>query len=110
MGKRKRRPPPPMPTPTRLQRLVARVQRPVLLLMAAVIGASAVVKLYLLAKALLSGVYIGVPRAGPKRIYQLATDPGHYWFSIAWDSVVCLVLLALAIATGWALMALCKPK
>lgn len=72
--------------------------------------AVAAMKLYLLAKALQSGVYIGVPRAGPKRIYQLATDPGQYWFSIAWDSVVCLVLLALAIATGWALMALRKPK
>ncbi len=110
MGKRKRRPPPPMPTPTRLQRLVARLERPVLMLMAAVMVAVAAMKLYLLANALQSGVYIGVPRAGPKRIYQLATDPGHYWFSIAWDSVVCLVLLALAIATGWALMALRKPK
>ncbi|MCW0401651.1 hypothetical protein NB688_003738 [Xanthomonas sacchari] len=110
MGKRKRRPPPPMPTLTRLQRLIARLERPVLMLMAAVMVAVAAMKLYLLAKALQSGVYIGVPRAGPKRIYQLATDPGHYWFSIAWDSVVCLVLLALAIATGWALMALRKPK
>ncbi|WP_267118616.1 hypothetical protein [Xanthomonas sacchari] len=99
-----------MPTLTRLQRLIARLERPVLMLMAAVMVAVAAMKLYLLAKALQSGVYIGVPRAGPKRIYQLATDPGHYWFSIAWDSVVCLVLLALAIATGWALMALRKPK
>ncbi|KMM75669.1 hypothetical protein ACP93_10355 [Xanthomonas sp. NCPPB 1128] len=99
-----------MPTPTRLQRLVARLERPVLVLMVAVIGASAVVKLYLLANALQSGVYIGVPRAGPKRIYLLATDPGHYWFSIAWDSVLCLVLLALAIAAGWSVMALRKPK
>lgn len=110
MGKRKRRPPPPMPTPTRLQRLVARLEWPVLMLMAAVMVACAAMKLYLLANALQSGVYIGVPRAGPKRIYLLATDPGHYWFSIAWDGVLCLVLLALAIATGWSLMALRKPK
>ncbi len=109
MGKRKRRPPPPMPTPTRLQRLVARLERPVSMLMAAIIGASAVVKLYLLAKALLSGVYIGVSRVGPPRIYLLQTDPGHYWFSIAWDGVLSLVLLALAVALGWSMMALRKP-
>lgn len=110
MGKRQRRPPPPMPTPTRLQRLVARVQRPVLVLVATAIGASAMLKLYLLAKALQSGVYIGVSRVGPTRIYPLQTDPGHYWFSIAWDSVLSLVLLALAVALGWSVMALRKPK
>lgn len=110
MGKRQRRPPPPMPVPTRLQRLVARVQRPVLLLMAAAIGASAVAKLYLLAKALSSGVYIGASRIGPARVYLLQTDPGHYWVSIAWDGVLSLVLLALAVALGWSLMALRKPK
>ncbi|WP_369940639.1 hypothetical protein [Xanthomonas medicagonis] len=112
MGKRKRRPPPPPPLPplSGLQRLVARLERPLLLMMAAVIGASAAIKLYLLTKALLSGVYIGSARGGPKRIYVLEADPGHYWFSIAWDSVLCVVLLALGIATGWSVMALRKPK
>ncbi|MET0550743.1 MAG: hypothetical protein ABW002_15890 [Xanthomonas sp.] len=109
MGKRQRRPPPPMPPRSRLQRLVERVQRPVLLLMASAIGASAVVKLSLLVKALLSGVYIGASRIGPPRIYLLQADPGHYWFSIAWDGVLSLVLLALAIAIGWSVMAQRKP-
>ncbi|MBB4127770.1 hypothetical protein GGR77_003092 [Xanthomonas translucens] len=81
-----------------------------MVLMAAVICASAVMKLYLLMKALLSGVYIGAARGGPKRIYVLEADPGHYWFSIAWDGVLCLVLLALGIATGWLVMALREPK
>lgn len=110
MGKRQRRPPPPVPPRSGLQRLVARLERPVLLLMAAVIGASAAIKLYLLAKALRSGVYIGAARGGPKRIHVLEADPGHYWFSIAWDSVLCLVLLALGIAAGWSVMALRKPN
>ncbi|WP_254459381.1 hypothetical protein [Xanthomonas sacchari] len=109
MGKRQRRHPPPAPPPSRAQRLVARLQRPVLLLVAAAIGASAVLKLYLLAKALLSGVYIGGSRIGPPRIHLLQSDPGHYWFSIAWDGVLSLVLLALAVALGWSVMALRKP-
>jgi len=80
------------------------------LLVVALAAASALLKLYLLVKALLSGVYTSGSRFGSPQVYLLDTDPGRYWFWMAWDGVFTVVLLLLAVAIAWVFLVLDRPK
>jgi len=80
------------------------------LLVVALAAASALLKLYMLVKALLSGVYTSGSRFGASRVYLLDADPGRYWFWMAWDGVFTVLLLLLAVAIAWVFLVLDKPK
>ncbi|NYF21596.1 hypothetical protein HDC36_003065 [Xanthomonas sp. JAI131] len=80
------------------------------LLVVALAAASALLKLCLLVKALLSGVYTSGSRFGPPRVYLLEADPGRYWFWMAWDGVFTVLLLLVAVAIAWVFLVLDKPK
>ncbi|MBN6111922.1 hypothetical protein JR063_10085 [Xanthomonas sp. CFBP 8700] len=90
--------------------MAGRLRWPVSLLVVALAAASALLKLYVLVKAVLSGVYTSGSRFGSPQVYLLDADPGRYWFWMAWDGVVTLLLLLLAVAIAWVFLVLDKPK
>ncbi|WP_369934462.1 hypothetical protein [Xanthomonas tesorieronis] len=92
------------------RRLSGWLRWPVSLLVVALAAASALSQLYVLVKALLSGVYIGGPRFGSPHVYLLDVDPRRYWFWMAWDGVATLVLLLLTVAIAWVFLLPDKPK
>ncbi|UYB51895.1 hypothetical protein OCJ37_18270 [Xanthomonas sp. AM6] len=91
-------------------RLAAWLRWPVSLLVVATMAASALLKLYVWVKALLSGVYTSGARFGSPQVYLLDADPGRYWFWMAWDGFFTVLLLLLAVAIAWVFLVLDKPK
>lgn len=110
MGKRRRRQHTRESPPGFGRRLAGRLRWPVSLLVVALAAASALLKLYLLAKALLSGVYTSGSRVGSPQVYLLEVDPRRYWFWMAWDGAFTVLLLLLAAAIAWVFLVLDKPK
>jgi hypothetical protein len=110
MGKRQRRQHENAATRGFGRRLAGRLRWPVSLLVVALAAASALLKLYGLVKAVLSGVYTSGSRFGSPQVYLLDADPRRYWFWMAWDGVVTLLLLLLAVAIAWVFLVLDKPK
>ena len=110
MGKRRRRQHGSATARGSGRRLPGWLRWPVSLLVVALAAASALLKLYLLVKALLSGVYTSGSRFGSPQVYLLDTDPGRYWFWMAWDGVFTVVLLLLAVAIAWVFLVLDRPK
>lgn len=87
------------------QRLGSGLRRPALWLAAALLVATALLKLFLLVQAVSRGVLVtSGARGGPSRVYLLHADPRQYWFWIAWDAVFTVVLLLLAGVFVWTLL------
>lgn len=112
MGKRRRRQQKsePAPAPGFGHRLAYRLLWPASLLLVVTIAATAMLKLYMLVKALLSGVYTSWSRFGPTQVYLLDVDPRRYWYWMAWDGFFTVLLLLLALAIAWVFLVLDKPK
>ncbi|MDL5366542.1 hypothetical protein QSH18_13120 [Xanthomonas sp. NCPPB 2654] len=87
------------------RRLGDRLRRPALLLAAALLVTTALLKLFLLVQAVSRGVLVtSGARGGPSRVYRLDADAGQYWFWIAWDGVFTVALLLLAGVFVWTLL------
>lgn len=110
MGKQRRQrrhEPPPGPG----RRLAERLRRAASVLVVVLAVATALLKVSLMATALLSGVYTSVSRVGgPSLMYREDTDPARYWFWMACDGFFTVLLLLLAATIAWVFLVLDKRR
>lgn len=110
MGRHERRQRTHEPAPAPARRLAEWLRWPASVLAVATVAAGGLVKLYLLVTSLLSGVYTNVRRVGPTQVYVRDADPQGYWFWMAMDGLFTVLLLLAAVATGWVLLVLSRPR
>ena len=56
---------------------------------------------YLMVEALLRGVAVSYSRIGPSTTYTLAGQPKMYWFTLIWNAMIEVLLIAVTLGVAW---------